>query len=99
MTTDLAARQTVPLAPADRQALHQAAVSLGVSPGLLARGLILAGLERISEPDVLAHITAESAAAKLRASNAGKTAMKARYGSTSTTRSTTTRDNVEVSDQ
>lgn len=80
MTPELADRQTVPLTSADRKRLRRAAVDFDVSPGLLARALILAGLERIGDTGLDEHIRAESERARSRASAAGKEAMRVRYG-------------------
>lgn len=80
MATELDDRQTVPMTTDDRRRLRQVAVDLDVSPGLLARALILNGFDRIEESTVLARIAAEKDAAYARSAEAGRTAMRARYG-------------------
>ncbi|MBP1325067.1 hypothetical protein JOF28_000299 [Leucobacter exalbidus] len=76
---DLNTRLTIPMAADDKTRLRRAAAELGISPGLLARALILVGLDSIGEPDVISRIEVEAEAATSRASAAGKAAMKSRW--------------------
>lgn len=80
MPGELSARQTVPLTTEDRKRLRRAAAELEVSPGLLARALILYGLKHRDDPEIAARIADEASAAHARASAAGKAAMEIRYG-------------------
>lgn len=81
MTDELDDRQTVPLTKADRKRLRVAAAGLDLSPGLLARALILAGLEGVDTQDevVDSWIGREAAAAQVRWSKAGRAAATTRH--------------------
>src|SRR5699024_8660854 len=79
MTPELSARQTVPMTKTDKRELHRSAADLEISPGLLARALIRAGLSELERAEVAAHIAAESQAAQDRWSRAGRKAITARY--------------------
>lgn len=80
MATELDDRQTVPMMTNDRRQLRQLAADFDVSPGLLARALILVGFDRITDPAVSERIQAERDATRARSAEAGRTAMRARYG-------------------
>lgn len=81
MAYELDDRQTVPMTKADRKRLRVAAADLDISPGLLARALILAGLDGVdqSDPVIDSWIGREAAAAQVRWSAAGRAAVTARH--------------------
>ena len=80
--TELDVKVTVPMMADDRKRLRQTALDLDISPGLLARSLILAGLDDIDSPALESWISAEAARAQLRWSKAGRTAIAARHAKT-----------------
>lgn len=81
MTTgkELSVSQTVPMRPEDRQRLRLAAAENAVGPGLLARALILAGLEAIGDERIQEKVRSEYEAEQARQSAAGQAAMRARW--------------------
>lgn len=81
MAEELDDRQTVPMTKADRKRLRVAAASLDISPGLLARALILAGLDGVDQDDpvIESRIGREVAAAQVRWSDAGRAAATTRH--------------------
>lgn len=70
----------VPIHPADRHALRRKANELGVTYGLLARALILEGLNRRPDESFRNRLAAESEIDRERRREAGRTAIAERYG-------------------
>jgi len=78
---DLAARQYVPMADDEKAALHRAAAKAGLSHGLLARLLLLHGLDHVDDPEMVGCIEQEKVAGRERISAGARVAARVRWGS------------------
>lgn len=76
---DLPVSQAVPMRSEDRDRLRVIAAQNGVRPGLLARALILAGVEILDDPRIQEVLTRERDDEQARQSAAGQAAMRARW--------------------
>ena len=79
---ELSVSQAVPLRPEDRRRLRIAAADAEVGPGLLARALILAGLDMLDDPRMRSVLEGEIAAERARLTAAGRAAMAQRWHGT-----------------
>lgn len=79
MKAELNDRQSIPMTTAMRKQLRRVALDYDVSPGLLGRALIAAGLANTDSAAVAAQIKLEADAAKRRWSEAGRVAVETRH--------------------
>lgn len=80
MTESLKSKQQVPLSHEERQLLIDESRERGMTPGLLARALLLYGLDHMdSEPKIGEQIESEKFATKLRISDGARVAAQQRW--------------------
>lgn len=75
----LSAKQYAPLAENEQQAFRTEASKRGIGSGLLARALLLDGLDRLGEPAVERRIDDEKAATKDRIREGARAAAQQRW--------------------
>ncbi|UZF54054.1 hypothetical protein LH935_14910 [Gordonia polyisoprenivorans] len=73
-------RQIVPLTSGEEGQLREAARIREITPGLFARALLAYGMAHLDDPDVVAAVDAEKAAATQRISAGAKAAVASRWG-------------------
>ena len=82
MSDSLTTRQGVPMTHDELSGLRQLAREHGITPGLLARALLLWAVESIPPDDLAAAVDDARNQASARASAAGATAIAARWAAT-----------------
>ncbi|WP_129656314.1 hypothetical protein [Rothia halotolerans] len=80
--SDLGKKQWVPLSDGEHKALGDIAVERGLGRGLLARVLLVHGLDHVDEPEIAELIEEEKTATKKRVSDGARVAIAARWGNT-----------------
>lgn len=81
MSDHLDTKQYVPVTADERQLLRDEASARGIGAGLLARVLLIYGLEHIDDQELIDRIGNEKSATKQRISAGARVAIQARWGS------------------
>jgi len=76
----LRAKQYAPLSDDEHRAFRDEAAKHGISNGLLARVLLLHGLEHLDDPEITQLISEEKTSARTRIRDGARSAARARWG-------------------
>jgi len=76
----LRAKQYAPLSDDEHRAFRDEAAKHGIGNGLLARVLLLHGLENVDDPEIAQLIRDEKTSAQTRIRDGARTAARARWG-------------------
>jgi hypothetical protein len=78
----LTAKQYAPLSDDEQQVLRREAAARGIGNGLLARVLLLHGLEHLDDPEIAERVAGEQTAMRARISDGARAASRLRWGIT-----------------